>query len=73
MRWWLTLAGLLATEVNILATVARMLAVAVIFGLSVQAQAADHPVNSESDLRTAIASAVDGDTITVDADVTLTQ
>ena len=35
--------------------------------------AADHPVNSESDLRTAIASAVDGDTITFNVDVTLTQ
>ena len=35
--------------------------------------AADHPVNSESDLRTAITSAVDGDTITFNVDVTLTE
>ena len=53
--------------------VGRMLALAVVFGLSVPADAADHPVNSESDLRTAITSAVDGDTITFNVDVTLTQ
>lgn len=51
----------------------KRLALAVLFGLSVRADAADHPVNSESDLRAAIATAVDGDTITFNVDVTLTQ
>jgi len=47
--------------------------VAMVFGLSVRADAADHPVNGESDLRAAIASAASGDTITFNADVMLTQ
>jgi hypothetical protein len=58
---------------GVLAKVARTLAFAVLFGVSVAADAADHPVNSESDLRTAIGGAVDGDTITFNGDVTLTQ
>src|SRR4249920_1192395 len=56
-----------------LAVVAPALALAMILALSARAGAADHPVNSESDLRTAITSAVDGDTITFNVDVTLTQ
>ena len=60
-------------RVGVVAVVFRMLAVAMVFGLSVRADAADHPVNSESDLRNAITSAVDGDTITFNVDVTLTQ
>ena len=60
-------------RVRVLAIVAPMLAVAIVLALSVRADAADHPVNSESDLRTAIASAADGDTITFNVDVTLTQ
>src|SRR4249920_3078886 len=56
-----------------LAVVAPALALAMILALSARAGAADHPVNSESDLRTAIASAADGDTITFNVDVTLTQ
>ena len=73
MRRRRTVLSPVATRVGVLAKVARMLAFAVVFGLSVRADAADHPVNSESDLRTAITSAVDGDTITFNVDVTLTQ
>jgi uncharacterized repeat protein (TIGR01451 family) len=53
--------------------VARVLAFAVVFGLSVRADATNYPVNSEADLRTAIASVVDGDTITFNVDIALTQ
>ncbi len=49
------------------------LAFAAALALPVPADAADHPVNSESDLRTAIATATDGDTITFHVDLTLTQ
>ena len=73
MRWWLILLSPVTTGIGVLPMIARLLAFAVLFGLSVPADAADHPVSSESDLRTAIASAVDGDTITFNADVTLTQ
>ena len=72
MRRWRTVLSPVATRVGVLAKVAWMLAFAVVLGLSVRADAADHPVNSEADLRTAITSAVDGDTITFNVDVTLT-
>ena len=72
MRRWCTVLSPLATRVGVPATVPWMLAFVVVFGLSVPAHAIDHPVNSESDLRTAITSAADGDTITFNVDVTLT-
>jgi hypothetical protein len=53
--------------------IARALAFAVLVAPSARVDAADHAVSSEADLRTAIATAVDGDTITFNADVTLTQ
>ncbi|HSC12596.1 MAG TPA: hypothetical protein VLC97_16605 [Rhodanobacteraceae bacterium] len=60
--------------ISVLAKLTRILPTsAVLFGFSVSADAGDHAVSSEADLRTAIASAVDGDTITFNADVTLTQ
>jgi len=63
-----------AKRVGLLAKVARTLAFAFVLGLSVRANAAtDYPVNNEAELRTAIGSAVDGDTITFNADITLTQ
>jgi hypothetical protein len=73
MRRRRTVLGTVATGVGVLTRVARPLAFAVLLGLSVRAEAVDHPVNSELDLRTAIATAVDGDTITFHVDVTLTQ
>ena len=72
MRRWDTVLSPVATRVGVLMNVPWMLAFAIVFGLSVQAQASDHPVNNEAELRTAITSAVDGDTITFNADVTLT-
>jgi hypothetical protein len=73
MRRWVKVLNYATSHGGALAMIARTLAFAVIVGLSVPADAADHPVNSESDLRTAITSAVDGDTITFNVDVTLTQ
>ncbi len=73
MRRWLTVFSPMTTDVGVLPMIARVLAFTVVFGLSFYAKAADHPVNSESDLRTAITSAVNGDTITFNVDVTLTQ
>ena len=73
MRRWLMVFGPVTTDVGVLPMIARMLAFPVVIGLSVPADAADHPVNSESDLRSAIASAADGDTISFNVDVTLTQ
>ena len=73
MRRWLAVLDLVTTKVGALAMIARTLAFVILVGLSVPADAADHPVNSESDLRTAISSAADGDTITFNVDVTLTQ
>ena len=54
-------------------TIARAVAVLLFVGASDLANAGDHPVNSEADLRSALTTAVDGDTITFNVDVTLTQ
>ncbi len=51
---------------------APLLALVFVFGFSARADAADHAVHGEADLRDAIGTAVDGDTITFQADVTLT-
>ena len=60
-------------RLKVLGFSAWTLAFAAALALPVPADAADHPVNSESDLRTAIATATDGDTITFHVDLTLTQ
>jgi len=73
MRRWRRVLSSAARRVGALAIVPWVIAFAVTFGLSVAAGAADHPVNNESDLRAAIASAADGDTITFNVNVTLTQ
>jgi uncharacterized repeat protein (TIGR01451 family) len=73
MRRWLTVLGSAVSRVGVLTSLAPAVTVAVVLALSVFAEAVDHAVNSESDLRTAITSAVDGDTITFNVNVTLTQ
>ena len=50
-----------------------VVAFAIVLGASVRVDAADHPVDSEADPRTAIATAVDSDTITFDVGVTPTR
>ena len=73
MRRWLGVRNHVTSRGGVLAGVSRTFALMLVLGLSVPADAVDHPVNSESDLRTAIISAADGDTITFNVDVTLTQ
>jgi hypothetical protein len=59
--------------VGALTTICRLLAFAMLFALSIPAEAAHHAVNSEADLRNAINNAVNGDTIGLHVDITLTQ